>query len=392
MDSGTKVKTLSLEAALDLNPVGWFHYRLLLMCGFAFMADALEVNLLTFIATCAGDDWGLNNAEIASITGVVFAGIICGTMFWGLFADKYGRKSSYFLACLLIVVGGFLSGASPNYYWLITFRAIAGFGIGGANVPFDLLAEFLSSEHRGTFLIYIEYFWTLGSMFVAGLAWGTLDSYGWRFLAYMTALPVLLASAASYFYLPESPRWLMIKGRREEAEQVIRDAAAVNGIIMEPFRLSEEHAHEAAEVIKDASYMDLFTDRESFFKTSLPLWTVWLMFGFTYYGLILFVGRLYATSDDDADDDGSSTCSFDYSAIFINSAAEVAGCTLGFLLIDRLGRVRSQTSFYILAGLSVFLMGFETKAVAVMVVGIFGRIGSLAASVRATLPLLCIIL
>lgn len=341
------------------------------------MADALEVNLLTFIATCAGKDWGLSDTQEASITSVVFVGIILGTMFWGMFADKYGRKVTYFLACGLIVGGGFLSGASPSYGWLVFFRAVAGFGIGGANVPFDLLAEFLPASHRGRFLIYIEYFWTLGSMMVAGLAWGSLSQEGWRFLAYMTALPVLVASVVSYFYLPESPRWLLIKGRVAEAEEVVRAAAAVNGIHMAPFKLKP--VMEMNETIKDANYIDLFRDKEAM-KVSIPLWTVWMMFGFTYYGLILFVGRLYSSNDDDTgDDDGN--CSFDYSAIFINAASEVAGVTIGAFLIDHLGRVRSQTSFYLLAALSAFLMGFETKTAAVMVVGIAGRIGAIAASV-----------
>ena len=377
MTKTLKPKAISLEEALDLNPVGWFQYRLLLMCGLAFMADALEVNLLTFIATCAGDDWDLSDSEVASITSVVFVGIVVGTMFWGMFADKYGRKLTYFISCGLIVGGGFLSGASPSYQWLILFRCMAGFGIGGANVPFDLLAEFLPASHRGTFLIYIEYFWTIGSMFVAGVAWATLDSQGWRFLAYITALPVVLACVVSYFYLPESPRWLLTKGRTVEAEAIVRAAAKVNGITMAPFRLKGASDEST---IHDATYMDLFRDEKAM-RTSIPLWVVWTMFGFTYYGLILFVGRLYSEDDDSDGDDGGS-CSFDYSAIFINSASEVVGCTLGALAIDRLGRVRSQTVFYLLAGLSVFLMGFETKATAVMIVGIFGRIGSLAASVN----------
>lgn len=200
-------KILTLNQALMLNKVGLFQYRLLIMCGFAFMADALEVNLLTFLAACAGDDWGLNNAQKASITGIVFAGIIVGTIFFGSFADRYGRKSSYFYACTLISIGGVLSGVSPNYYWLIFFRAIAGFGIGGSNVPFDLLAEFLPTSHRGKFLVYIEYFWSFGSMFVSGVAWASLDSQGWRFLAYITAVPVIIVSIVSTLYLPESPRY-----------------------------------------------------------------------------------------------------------------------------------------------------------------------------------------
>lgn len=65
-----------------------------------------------------------------------------------------------------------------------------GFGVGGAYVPFDLLAEFLPPSHRGKFLIYIEFFWTMGSLMVAGLAWALLPTYGWRVLAYVTAVPV----------------------------------------------------------------------------------------------------------------------------------------------------------------------------------------------------------
>ena len=73
---------------------------------------------------------------------------------------------------------------------LIIFRSIAGFGIGGANIPFDLLAEFMPISQRGQFGVYIELFWTFGSMIVAGLAWGTLDRDGWHNLAYYTAIPV----------------------------------------------------------------------------------------------------------------------------------------------------------------------------------------------------------
>lgn len=216
-------------------------------------------------------------------------------------------------------------------------------------------------------------------MFVAGLAWASLDQQGWRFLAYVTALPVLLASVVSYFYLPESPRWLLIKGRVAEAEEIVRAAAAVNGIVMEPFKLINVNVDELS--IKDASYLDLLRDKEAM-RTSVPLWIVWAMFGFTYYGIILFVGRLYSTTDDDDSDD--KKCSFDYSSIFINATAEVVGCTVGAIFIDRWGRVRSQTAFYLLAGLSVFLMGFENGATAVLVVGFLGRIGALAASVSAS--------
>jgi DNA-binding LytR/AlgR family response regulator len=81
---------------------------------------------------------------------------------------------------------------------------------------FDLLAELLPRTMRGKFLVYIEFWWTFGSMFVTGLAWLILSSSGWRALIYVTAAPVTLSCIISYFYLPESPRWLLTKGKVKE--------------------------------------------------------------------------------------------------------------------------------------------------------------------------------
>ncbi|KAJ1422890.1 major facilitator superfamily domain-containing protein [Ochromonadaceae sp. CCMP2298] len=375
------MEPISLEEALERLPQGLFQWRLLLMCGMAFMADALEVNLLTFLATCAGDDWGLTNTEKASITGVVFAGIILGTVFWGSFAEKYGRRWTYLLACCIVASFGFLSGAAPNYEVLIVLRTAVGFGLGAMDVPFDLLAEFLPDETRGKFLIYITYFWTLGSLLVTGLAWAFLSQGGWRALTYATAIPVTLISAASLLYLPESPRWLLIKGRGAEAAQVIHDAARVNGVSLAPFTLLGAGGAEDTEggsgdgnalldPPKEGTYSQLLSNR-AVFVVSLPLWVVWLSFGFTYYGIILFVGRVYEKGDGES-------CSFDYQNIFLNALSEIVGCTLALFVVDGWGRRPSQTVFYAISGVASLLMGFGLglldSAAAVLAFGLVARL------------------
>ena len=83
----------------------------------------------------------------------------------------------------------------------------------------------------------------------------------------------------------------------------------------------------------DLTYLDLLRHPGAR-RVSLPLWAVWGLFGFTYYGIILFVGRMYTTSG--SGDDGSHSCSFDYSSIFINATSEVAGVTISALAIDRM--------------------------------------------------------
>jgi MFS family permease len=366
-----------LDEVLEMIKLGVFHYRLLLLCGFAFMADALEVNLLSFLSTCAGAEWHLSDAQKASISSVVFAGIIIGSFCWGPIADFYGRKTSFVLASLLISIASFLTAAAPNFGWLLFFRSIVGFGIGGANVPFDLLAEMMPVQHRGRFLIYIEYFWTIGSMFVSAVAWLFMDAYGWRVVATITAIPVAITSAISIFYLPESPHWLLSVGREEDAKQVVKDAAALNGVSLPPFSFQ----HENREKLSVEHYLRRFLEIETL-RYTIPLWAVWMLFGFTYYGVILFVGRVYSNSS--SDDDSGGTCSFDYESIFINAVAELGGVTMSALFLERTGRVRLQVIFYIASGLTVFFMGFPLPDWLVLFVSMISRMCVMTASVSVS--------
>ena len=112
--------------------------------------------MLSFLSICAGETFDLNSEEIAAITSSVFLGEILGATFWGPFADVYGRKTAYIYACLVITVGSLLTGFSPNYICLLIFGCMVGFGVGGATISFDLLAEFMPGPERGHFLVYIE--------------------------------------------------------------------------------------------------------------------------------------------------------------------------------------------------------------------------------------------
>jgi MFS family permease len=228
---------------------------------------------------------------------------------------------------MVIIVAGFFSGLAPNYPSLLVLRTLCGFGVGGSTVPFDLLAEFLPNSYRGRFLIYIEYFWTIGSIFVAGMAWLFLSQSGWRILTMVTAIPVAIALIGSILILPESPRWLLSKGRRKEAEEVIRQACQINQTLLEDFSLAP-----LLETQQDNVPISEFLKPEQR-KLSFPLWTVWLSFGFVYYGIILFVSRVFSESDDDDDDE--VTCDFSYLDIFISAASEVIGVFVAGIVIDR---------------------------------------------------------
>lgn len=363
-------KVLNLDDALESIPVSYFHYLVLFMCGLAFMADAMEISLLSFLSTCASVEWNLSDTEKASITSLVFVGEIFGTLVWGQCADRFGRKRVYLLSCSCTVVGGILTWYSPSYSWLLVFRTLVGFGVGGFTVPFDLLAEFTPRLERGRYLFYMMGFWTLGSMFVNAVAWVSLASYGWRTLSLLTALPVSLAVLISFYYLPESPRWLLTKGRAHEAEQIIAHVAMASKYNIEKFTLKSKN-------IENSTYFDLFKSSNNLQNFLIPLFTVWCLFGFTYYGLILFVARIFTNSNTEDD-----TCSFDYSAIFVNSSAELVGVFVGAFVIDVLGRRGSQVTFYSLSAVFIFAMGFSgsISSSGLMAISWFARLSSLVSN------------
>jgi hypothetical protein len=229
--------------------------------------------------------------------------------------------------------------------------------VGGVTVPFDLLAEFLPPEERGSFLIFIEYFWTIGSIFVICMAWIVLRSDSWRILAYVTCIPVALGCVIAVWYLPESPRWLLMKGRREEAKEVVMRAARANGVQLSDFTL-EVSEREIAEAEAEAKipvwevYLPLFG--KNIRNNTFLIMTVWMTFAFLYYGIVLFVTRLYSDSSS-----GDAVCSFQYTPILENSVSEFLGVTLAILFINHGGRVKTQAIGYFVGAVAVLVMALD---------------------------------
>ena len=221
---------------------------------------------------------------------------------------------------------------------------VIGFGVGGLTVPFDILAEFLPTDGRGTNLLCIEYFWTIGCLYVVAVVY--VFQHQWRVFVALCTLPCLLSLIMGIIYVPESPRWLAEQdGRLQEATQGLHAAAKVNGKDLPNFRLeplaSDHEQH-------SASVMELFRPRWR--KIVLLLWGTWAVSAFGYYGTLMVITRVFES--ESKEDDGEN---FDFSAIFISNAAEVLGVTLVILLVDWIGRIPSQVISYALSGM--FLAG-----------------------------------
>ena len=111
---------------------------------------------------------------------------------------------------------------------------------------------------------------------------------------------------------------------------------------------------------------------------------IWIGFGFTYYGLILFVSRLYRENDGDDSSSGSlQTCSFDYGDIMLNASSEIPGTAMAMLIIDHMGRRITQSGFYLVGTFCLILMGAMHSSLGhndILVLSFFARAAAMASS------------
>jgi MFS family permease len=347
---------ISIDEAIERLGMGKFQYMILFASGLCFAADAMQVILMSFLALVLQNEWGLNKSETASVTSLLFAGAMFGTLVLGPLADRLGRRPVFLIAAFIISVFGFLTSLATNSWVLMVTVLGIGFGVGGLTIPFDLLSEFLPSQGRGVNLLLIEYFWTIGCLYVVVVAFFTLHDgrNHWRIFIALCSLPCFLAMLVGYFYVPESARWLSSEGRRDDAMKVLRDAAYANGLDMN-ITFPEGMGLIPEKVDKEATLADLL--KPQWREITVRLCSAWAFSAFGYYGAILTITKVFEESKGTSSNTRQNDYGFDYSAIFVSSAAELVGTTLVILAVDRVGRISSQVVAYLLAGFFICVLG-----------------------------------
>lgn len=221
----------SVTAALDKAGVGKFQWWLLTYTGLAWAADACEMMILSYLGPSAACSWPdtVGPFQESILTSVVFVGMLIGVYAMGALADTIGRKKGFLVSALLLAAAGVASALSPSFTWLVILRGILGLALGGTPIALTLFAEFLPTARRGSLVLLLQGAWTVGTCAEAILAWIVIPTLGWRWLLALSAIPMIIL-LAGYPLLPESPHWLVAQGRTDEAAQIIRRVAQVNGV------------------------------------------------------------------------------------------------------------------------------------------------------------------
>jgi len=365
-------RCLTLPEIYELIGWGPFQWRLFIAGGLGFMADSIETGLITFLTDECSKEWpGTPDYQKNLLSTGVFIGELLGCFVWGPVADKIGRTKAFLYCNLVLVIFGVASAAAPSYLWFIVFRFIVGTCVGGLVIPFDLLAESCDGERMLMLTFSIEYFWTLGTLYVNGLAAAVLPTLGWRWLTVLAAVPLALA-VVGYFFIVESPVWLVVVGRKQDAMKALQKAAAMNGVDLDGVELVCEEPHDEAGCTELA--------QPQYRARTVVLFSVWLLGLFGYYGASFATPLIFGTSD------GTN-----YGAVFFASSGEIVGVALCTFISLRIGVMKGMGLFYAVAAVACFAL-MSCHQVPVWVAGILafvcraGVMGGSCATWVATPP------
>lgn len=223
------------------------------------------VLLSTVSATLMGYDIGIMSSAILSIHDSLHLSVFqeevivgslnlfaaFGSLGAGYLANRLGRRRALLVASALFFVGAVVLAASPNFVWLVIGRLLTGLGVGFAMMIAPLYsAEISPARVRGFLVSFTEVFVNVGILlgYIFGFAFQYLSyKYNWRFMLGAGALPAILLAGGALFVLPESPRWLVLRGQHEKAREVLRDVVCGKDEVEAEQRLEEIIAANEAE-------------------------------------------------------------------------------------------------------------------------------------------------
>ncbi len=226
--------------------------------GFLFGFDTGVISgTLIFLQDAKG--WALTDSQLGGVTTAVLLGAVFGCAISGKITDILGRKKIIIITSAIFMCGALLSGYAPDVNFLIISRLFLGIGIGIASFSVPLyIAEISPARNRGALVTINQLMITIGIL-VSYITdyWiaNDTDPFSWRLMFHIGFFPGLMLFTGMFF-LPETPRWLIKKGRYSEGEQVLKkveDSDLVNASLN---KLKEEIA---LDEVNQSSVRQIFT-------------------------------------------------------------------------------------------------------------------------------------
>src|SRR6476659_1492597 len=178
--------TRDVEDVLRAGGLTGFHRKAILVTGAAWTFVAMEILLVGFVAPIFTNLWGLSGRMQGLVNSAALAGSLVGSLTLGRLADRIGRRAIFQYSILWYAGFTAMTALSWGPWSVMTFRFLAGLGLGGMLVVDPaMLTEYLPPQRRGRLLVFLDFWWPVGLLLATGLSWVFIGhsvggSWDWR--------------------------------------------------------------------------------------------------------------------------------------------------------------------------------------------------------------------
>lgn len=338
------MRKIDVHDIIDNARFTGFHWMVMCLCALLLIFDGYDLFIYGVVLPVLMKEWGLTPLQAGALGSYALFGMMFGALIFGTLADKIGRKKGIAICFVLFsgatVINGFAS--SPTEFGILRF--VAGLGCGGLmpNVV-ALMNEYAPKRLRNTLVAIMFSGYALGGLLSASVGMYMLPRFGWEAMFFAAAVPMLLLPVIMFF-LPESVGFLVRQGRNQQARAMLkrvdpaREVSADDQLVMADVKG------------KGVGVLELFRDGRAL--RTVMLWTAFFCCLLMVYALSSWLPKLMANA-------GYSLGSSLTFLIALNLGS-VAGAIFGGWLGDRMNLPKVLAVFFVLAAVSISLLGFKT--------------------------------
>jgi putative MFS transporter len=345
-----------------------------LIVGSATFFDAYDALSLAFVLPTLVRAWQIPPQRIGLLIAAGYLGQLLGALLFGWLAERVGRLRSVAGAVFVMSVMSLACAFTGSYGALLACRFVQGIGVGGEVPVAAVYINELSKAHgRGRFFLLYEMIFPIGLMMTGQIGALLVPAFGWQVMFLVGGIPGLVI-AWLVLTLPESPRWLISKGRLAEAEAVVRSLEASTDRRVDSPSQDAQPARPAAAGPRASRWAELFS--RFYVGRTIVVWSLWATAYFVTNGLNNWMPTLY-----------NNVYHLDLPTALragtLTNVAQVAilfGCAF---FIDRIGRRTWSVACFGTAAVLLAVLGTvgadSVTSVIVLVTLAYGTLGSVNA-------------
>src|SRR5579863_1422024 len=213
----TQAREVNVRELIDGNSISSLQIKIIALCTFVTIIDGFDLQALVFVAPVLANDWKIDRLSLGPALASVLVGVMIGALFFGVAADKFGRRKMVLLSIALFAIFSLLTPHANSISELMILRVLTGIGVGGAypNVA-ALTSEYIPRRHRSLMVTLMFSGFSMGAVLGGIVSTRLIALYGWHAVFYFGGTIPLLTLPLIAAWLPESLYFLATHGQTGE--------------------------------------------------------------------------------------------------------------------------------------------------------------------------------